>query len=625
MADLLGANRSVPSEERTVPDEETDADAFDGLPVGSSLDEAARAMRSPAPTPSSIATGGGGISSAAGAVPELGEDPLSLALRIAHQAQAAALAAAAAAEAPLVNGAAHPESEPIAEPTAPGIPTFTNGAKADSVSPGASSEVGVVPEEPDNEDTVRRAANATASTVDSGTGAESTIPEPTLPSESDMLVSDTSDSGPVIGEDAVVDERVGGEETPALTEAQRASLLAQEDESEPDTVIEEPSQPGTNGGIPGGIPGGMGGAPVRKSAIPDSPTAEPTPSAPRPAPMPAEPREEPTIRKTGPPPALVAPARLAPRTGTGPSGIGALGFRISANRAVVRPNGRASSPSMSVSAAPTTPSAGTPMSGSTSIERVSMERSIDRPSRTAIPAPRAPQQPPVVTTAPEPPPLVSGRVADRAGVPPWLIVVGAGLAMLLIAGVTYLIFGGGKPDAPVATPTPFVENTPEPMDTGLAVLGTPVATLTSAPATRTPQPTLTSTPRSTSTPTATPAATAVAIASIAKATPTVAAKFSAKERIEQIVKQRTPPDPGASQADVYLQAKSNLADAEFLFEAFRFLATPPTSTPKKEAELSKKLARGLGKEYLRLYRTTNTGNANVVIFWTAGYDKTMSP
>lgn len=610
MADLLGANRVPLSEERTVPEEEAgDADAFEGLPVGGTLDDAARAMRTPTLSPAAV-SGGAAVSSSAGAVPETAEDPLTLALRIAHQAQAAALAAAAAAseEEPPSNGATHPDSEPIAEPTVPGVPSFagTNGAKGlQTVSAGSSSKVGVVPEEPDNEDTVRRAGNATTSTVDSGMGAEATIPEPTLASESDLLVSDTSDNGPVIGE-----------ETPALTESQRASLLAEE--SEPETV-EVPAEPRFT--------------PRKGSVVPEAPSAEPTPSSPRPAPMPAEPREEPTIRKSSPPPALVAPAaRLASRTGTGPSGIGALGFRISSNRAVVRPNGRPAVAAAGAAAA--TPAAGTPMSGSTSIERsgerVSMERvSLDRPSRTGIPAARA-SIPPIVTAVADPPPLVSGRIdpADepRGGVPVWLLGAGVGAVTLLVGGLAFILFGGaGNPDLPVATPmpTPTSESTPDATETSIAVLATPIATPTIA-STRTPSQTATrtsaATPNPTPTPTATvaaPSPTPFAVAASSKTPPPGTPKAdTGKELFEEAVRGKT--HAGARLALMQLAKKpENLSKPDFVFESWKFLAK---NAPASEAEFSKKIAYDpFAKEFLLRHRTDNRGG--LVRGWADGYVK----
>lgn len=593
MADLLGTNRPAPSEERTIPEETADADAFEGLPVGGTLDEAAQALRSPPAAPAMAVGGASVASSTAGVVPDVGgEDPLTLALRIAHQAQEQAAALEASSVEPAFNGnGAHPESEP----TAPGIPSFSAGnGQASEIAPAVASGVGVVPEEPDNEDTVRARANQTASTVDSGTGPETTIPEPTLPSESDLLAPDTSDSGPVIGE-----------ETPALTEEQRQSLLAEE--AEPDTVVED-SQPG---------------------AVPIAPSAEATPSAPPRAPMPEEPREEPTIRKSSPPPALVAPVRLAARTGTGPSGIGALGFRISANRAVVRPNfsGRPSA-----SAAPTAP-VSMQFSGSTSIERpserISIERGIDRPSRTGIPAAsRAPQATPVANVVVDPPPLVTGRSSDKLPrVPTWVLGVGAVAIAMLCGGGALLLWGGGAPETPVATPTPVVEATPEVTDTEIAVLtaaptSTAARTATPTPvaATPTPAPTRTAAP----TVTATPAATNLAVMTTKTPPPaTPRPTVSPKDRIATITRGRK---DAKARMDLNVAANqpANLGDADFTFECFQWFAKPPMELTPEEQRNSRDMARRLGLEFLRRH-SGDENRRKAVRAWIELYDKSTQP
>lgn len=601
MADLLGTSRPSASEERTVVDDasDADADAFEGLPVGGTLDEAARAMHA-APVASAAvpppAGGGSMASSSAGVVPDVGgEDPLTLALRIAHQAQAQAAAieasTAGSEEEPgdewgsrreaesNGHGGRLPESDPGAEQTAPGS---ANGQAAGIAA--VASGVGVVPEAPDAEDTVRAGANATTSTVDSGIAPETTIPEPTLPSESDLLAADTSDSGPVIGE-----------ETPALTEEQRASLLA--DEQEPDTVVED-SQPG---------------------AVPHAPSAEPTPSAPR-ASLPVAPREEPTIRKSGPPPALVVPTRLAPRTGTGPSGIGALGFRISSNRAVVRPaiSGR---PSVSVSAAPTSPSAGTPMSsGSTSIERpserVSMERGIDRPSRSGM------ARPPVASVVVDPPPAVAKRPKDDAGVPVWMIGAGAA-AFILVCGLgAFLVFGGNSADAPIATPTPIADTTPEPTETSIAVL-------TSAPPTATPARTAAPTP-ATPTPlpvpvrTTNPAPTSH-VASFTRTPPpaTPRATASPRERIAAITKGKK---NALARFNLFTAANqpANLADPDFAFECFQWFSKPPSDVSQADQRNSREQARSLGMKFLARHGE-DENKRKVVSNWIKLYEPTRPP
>lgn len=596
MADLLGTNRPSPSEERTVEESTADADAFAGLPVGGSLDDAARAMRvTPSPAAAPTVPSAGAVASASSvAAPDAGgEDPLTLALRIAHQAQEAAAAAEAATK-PVTNG-----NGSYADPA------HSNGNGAAANGGAAGSEVGVVPEEPENEDTVRAGANATQSTVDSP-GTERTVPEPTVPSESEMIAPDTSDSGPVIGE-----------ETPALTEEQRASLL---EEGEPDTVVDEP--------------------PPARGAVPDAPTSEATPSAPRPPPlaqMPEEPREEPTIRKSSPPPALTPPTRLAPRTGTGPSGIGALGFRISSNRPVVRPafNGRPSSPGHS------TPAGGTPALGSAAIERpserVSIERPLapDRPSRTNLPAAgraigATPPSMPAASNMPiEPPPAILGRATSddaRAAVPVWLLGIGVGLvATVIVAGLAWIFLGGaGNSETPVATPTAFVEAT-EIAPTATPEVGLPAATATLAVSpTRSATPISTVTPRPTAT-RATPTPTALVIATVKPSTPapTPAATpaptsrgLSAKERVDEIVRKK--PNLAAARLEIYTQAK-NHSDVDFVYEAFRFLAKSPEGTKPEDEKIARRLAKEVAENFLA--KQKGDPRAGLVRNWITTYEK----
>lgn len=426
MADLLGTARPAPSEERTVPDQE--GDAYEGLPVGSSLDDAARAMRASAPAAATAP------SSSMGVVPAVNaEDPLTLALRIANQAKEqaeAAMAAAAAAAAP--DNSTLDESP--TEPTAPGLPSFANGNGADP---------GVVPTSPDAEETIRKSA-----------------PQEVAETE---LAPDTDDNGPVIGE-----------ETPALSPEQRVAL-------------EEQSVETDDGG----------------SAIPQAPSAEATPAGR----MPAAPREEPTIRKSGPPPALIQQsARIVPRTGTGPSGIGALGFRISNNRAVVRPsfNGRANV------------AVDTHISGSTSIDRPSVERAappvaFERPSRTHQRPTSPPPMPAPATSASASPMMASPEEIAASQEPPRQVLpmwaIGAGVVFVLgvtaLFGIRVVLSG---PEAP--TPIPLISPTPVAVDTvPPAATSTAIAVITVAPApTPTPAPAV-----SVSTPAPTPVRTQVAI------------------------------------------------------------------------------------------------------------------
>lgn len=476
MADLLGTSRPAPAEERTVPEEGNEA--YEGLPVGGSLDDAARAMRA---APAAAA------SSSMGVVPPAdvaGEDPLTLALRIANQAKEQAEAAMAAAAAAAANGGS-PEGAPAepAEPTAPGLPSFANGngAAAAIGEPNTETDPGVVPSSPDAEETVRKPAPAESA------------------AETD-LAPDTDDSGPVIGE-----------ETPALSHAQRIAM--------------EESSVDTSDGM--------------RAPIPSAPSAEATPTG-RP---PEAPREEPTIRKSGPPPALVPPpTRLAPRTGTGPSGIGALGFRISSNRAVVRPsfNGRAN-----VTVDPH-------VSGSTSIDRPSVERvapptAFERPSRTNI-RPTAAAPPPPVAAPATASVIASADPGGAAPEPPRRVLpiwaIGAGV--VFVVGVTAL-FGARivlGPETP--TPIPLLSPTPVSVDTvppSASPASTAIAVLTVA----TPAPTPTATPTATPAP-ATPAPTPP------RSTPTTIARATP----------RSTPPPIPLNPEVAKQAREALSDGNRL-------------------------------------------------------------
>lgn len=438
---VLGTVHESPSlsdpDEFTVPDDE---EAFDGLPMGESFDDAAlrlKAVRSPAQTP---------VMRTPQATPVMEdpapEDPSALALRIAGQAQAQALALAEKALASVA-----PHGAPDGAATEPGIPPPL-------ASP--STEVGVVPEEPENETTARRADHA-----------EGSVAEPTLPSDG----GDEGDSA---------DEHTAGS-----VPEERTPLMSAHDDERSIDITRTPEM-----SVPAHHPAGV---------LPSAPTNEATPSVSRggtPVIVEDEPPREVTAKRNTPP---SPPPRImrttVPRTGTGPAGIGALGIRVVANRAVVRPvaNGKA--------AVLPAPNAETQVSA-IELDRPSAGgRAAAAASGSFTPTPQPSFAPPGPFSSPRG--GTPQRSRSSSGAPMWAMIGGGGLVLAIVA-----IFGlranGYLGASATPTITPMGTWTPEVVatETAVTVVATPTEARTppvetpAAPATQTARATPTATPES---------------------------------------------------------------------------------------------------------------------------------
>ena len=329
-----------PANEFTIPD---DQEVFDGLPMGESFDQAAAKIREGTNPPTPIApTRNRDLATTVRSVepplaararpqapppepaameptplmrnpdptPIVGpEDPVQMALRLA--AQAAQQAAAMATQ---------PESTGVAIRWKPPAQPPANGA--------ASTEIGVVPEEPDNEPTARGR----------GSRENSETTEPTMPSP----------------------EPSGEEPTPLLT---TSNFSGAEMDAVADTADDE------------AIPDVTDDGPVRSTLTP-----EPTPAIrPLPPQFSEAPLDEPTIRKSSPPPAFGLVRPVLHRSGAGPASVGALGIRVVTSRPIVRPNANARGPAVSAG--------DTAISGSHAIPRFEPARTPSSGTRAPAPAP----------------------------------------------------------------------------------------------------------------------------------------------------------------------------------------------------------------------------------------------
>jgi hypothetical protein len=423
-----GAKRDT-EDEFTIPE---DAEVFDGLPMGETFDQAAEKIRAggappseltpllrvPEPTPISRSIA---LAEATPLMsPQPGEDPLSMALRIA--AQAAALAATSpAAPSTGREGEDMPTGVLQWKPATVAAPVkamATASASAAAAAPATngdarSTEIGVVPEEPENESTLRGVG---ASTVTES--IENSVVEPTEPTH------------PSPHEETPLIEREGTpyeEATPLL-----AALRAPDPDEDiiPDVRDDQPVAP----------PPSTEATPAVRSPV----TPEPTPAMRAVPPTFTEaPREEVTIRKSSPPIALQNPRPLTVRSGNGPAGVGALGIRLAVGRPIVRPafNGRAA----------LAPHSDTAISGSNPIPRFEPVRTPSSGTRT--PAPPPPSAIPGLGGAAARSPAANSPSAS-SGMRLALIGGGAFFGIGALALIVWAIFFHHPSLSNGATPTP---------------------------------------------------------------------------------------------------------------------------------------------------------------------------
>ncbi|HVO30591.1 MAG TPA: hypothetical protein VMV18_07640, partial [bacterium] len=467
--------------------------------------------------------------------PVMAEDPVQMALRLAAQATQQAAAMASKAPTPSEVG----ETTGVAMRWSP--PQSAIGARAAAPAAAAavaSTEVGVVPEEPDNEPTRRGGARAEVS--------ETT--EPTMPSSA------------VPPSPAVPEER-----TPLLVTGSGA-LMPDED----------------------AIPDVRDDVPIRPTMRP-----EPTPAM-RAPPFPEPPPEEVTVRKASPPPPLAVVKPLV-RSGFGPASIGALGIRVVTSRPIVRPaagNGRAAAPA----------GGDTQISQSNPIPRFEPARQPSGPSGIRAPAPapvidtvaRASGAAPAARAG-----RAGGSASlilyGGVGAGVAAIILVAGYLVLhhgsgTAGGVgtpTPVAEASGTPEdaaspaitaAPPATAAPtatVVEATPAPTHR-LATTATPARTALVATT-----PTLARTA-----PPATPTPTQVAIVSTPHATPTVVItprlaptpvpaptmKESSRRAIEDANRFATAGDPKKAMTTIFLARASDGANEELSFLLWNYAA-----------------------------------------------------
>ena len=386
------------------------------------------------------------------------EDPLQMALRLAAQAaqQAAAMAGASPALSP---------------------------GNGDS----RSTEIGVVPEEPDNEPTARgRGASENSETT-----------EPTMPSPEATVSHD--EPTPLLG--ASQFRAADGEMLPD----------ASDDEAIPDLADDIPAP--------------------RATAKP-----QPTPTMrPLPPHLSDPPPDEVTIRKSTPPPPLAMVRPLLARSGNGPASVGALGIRVVGGRPIVRPasNGRAQ------------PSLDTAISASNPIPRFEPARTPASGTRAPAPAPVSDTIAPASRAPAKPVPamllavvgfltfgllvLVGWAVAHHRG--------STGTATTPEPTATAVVEASEEPTPLLADATPASSGRHTPASTPNAV-ASPVKTLALALPTVTPISARTAAPQPTATlavVTATPRATPTQVAAIQTpklAAPTSAPAVSSQKAIE---------------------------------------------------------------------------------------------
>lgn len=514
----VASSRLSDPDEFTVPDDEA---AFDGLPMGESFDDAAmrlKAVRNPAVAP---------VTRTPKATPIMDdpapEDPSALALRIAGQAQAQALALA---ERAIAGASVEPRGSPDTAATEPGIPLPAGSP---------STEVGVVPEEPENETTARARTE----------NAEGSVAEPTLPSDGgdddESALEHTASSVPE-------------EPTPLV------SALPDDERSVDITRTPESS-------VPPFPPSGV---------LPRAPANEATPSVSRggaPVLVEDEPPREVTAKRSAPPPRIMR--TTVPRTGTGPAGIGALGIRVVNSRAVVRPTSNGKSISVP------------PPNAETQVTAIELERpSAGGRAAAAAASAGAPTQP-----YPPHVPFSSPRAGTQqrrqnSGAPMWAMI-GGGSVVLAILAVFGLRMAGLLGSAPEPTVTPFSTATPDlgPTTTPMDVIAVPTPIERHTPATPAPTPTVAvlapQTPRATATPEATPAiaistpvprvsatpvATALVIAPTPKPTAAPTAKSSSTLAIEAArAKVAASKDYDGAMKDLYAAGLSDPAHMEELW------------------------------------------------------------
>lgn len=457
------SSKADPADEFTIPE---DSEVFDGLPMGETFDQAAAKIReATGPAPASTAQVRPSKSELAATVrnaePPLAarartedsvaneptplmrqpiptpiyappEDPLQMALRLA--AQAAQQAAAMAGASPALN---------------PG-----NGDSR-------STEIGVVPEEPDNEPTARgRGASENSETT-----------EPTMPSPEPTVSHD--EPTPLLG--ASQFRAADGEMLPD----------AADDEAIPDLADDIPA--------------------VRAAARP-----QPTPAM-RPVPpqLSDPPADEVTIRKSTPPPALAMMRPLLARSGNGPASVGALGIRVVGGRPIVRPvsNGRAQ------------PSLDTAISASNPIPRFEPARTPASGTRAPAPPPVSDTLTPAARAPAKPVPAMLLAVVGflTLGL---LVVVGwaiahhrgsTGTATTPQPTPTEIVEATAEPTPTLDDATPATTGRHTPASTPNTV-ASPAKTLAIALPTVTPIPTRTAVPQ--------PTATLAVVASTPRATPT---------------------------------------------------------------------------------------------------------
>lgn len=525
------------SEEPAGPDE----DVFEGLPLGESFDTAAQRLRDGRPSDSD--EGDDAEEMPALRIPERtpvvqdptaqDEDPLSLALRIATQAQALAAQVAGEDEAPtgvlqIVRDAPTPQGPPDDAATEPGAPAPTNIAAPSLAEGTPSTEVGVVPEEPENEPTVRRGESNGADAHDGS------VTEPTLPSDEEGTPFEHT---PLLGAEeapnAVFPEAPANERTPALAAADASPF------------VQEPPREVT----------------IRKATAPRPVRASVSASA----------------------------SALRPRTGTGPLGFGALGFRVAVPRAVVRPDGGAIvPPPLETTRASVDRTGGDRVS----IERVVLDRQTpDRPSGEArAVSARTPERTPVaaapaaaLTASTQPRPAapaaaVSGSQSDDfaprrpnpGGFPRWAMLGIGGVVVLVAGTITAVRLGtGGAPrPTPMPTPTPMVETSATveaPTPTGEA-LAFPTASPAATPASD-PTPVARSSPQPSPTPKARATGTQVAaVSSPRPAASPVATPFNAARLVDELKRVAETDPRGALDRLTYAAAQPiDRADRMYLY------------------------------------------------------------
>lgn len=376
------------------------------------------------------------------ATPVMAEDPVQMALRLAAQAaqQAAQMAAtgdrspaattparaAARPEAGETTGVALTWKPPNASPI--GTPRPANGDAR-------STDAGVVPEEPENETTLRGAGPAEPSEV-----TEATVPSPGP--------DDTARGAALDGRD---------ERTPLMAGGAFAPDVSDED------AIEEAPRDGAGAAADAEAEADHSArTPLLSERTPVIP--EPTPAM---SPFPDQPPEEVTIRKRSPPAPLSLVRPLIQKSGTGPSSIGALGIRVVMGRPIVRPgppNGRAASTASDTQI-------GTPSPAPA--PRFEPARGSSAPSSAGI---RAPAPAPVVDSVGARDGAPGARAGGRRAQPPWLMYGGLGvgaLALAVVAGMAIASrMSGGADGTPAETPVVAESATPVETD---ALAATPEA------------------------------------------------------------------------------------------------------------------------------------------------------